>query len=354
MQFERDDLRAAVSTGLLNEAQAASLLALATERAGKRAALAQDDEPFELFRGFAEIFVAVGLVLLITGIMLFAQVLGGYGAPIFGAALCWGFAHYFTLRRRMNLPSIILVLGYGTGAAVALSLIFAQIDPAWMVSSSRTALYFLLMMGLYALWYRVFRLPFTMLLFGLSGLGLVMALTGSLLPQNFTFTDWTALFDLSTGGGLAIGTLIFGALAFVGGLWFDMRDPHRIGRWAASGFWLHILAAPALVNTFALTARSQDGALGNALLALTVLIVSLLALVIDRRSFLTAAIIYLGTLIALALRGQGGEANMALVILILGAILTFMGTFWTQLRGRLMRALPNFPGKSRLPPYTAA
>ena len=54
----RDDLRAAVAAGHLSAAQAASVLALAQARAGVRL---PEDEPFELFRGFAEIFVAVGL-----------------------------------------------------------------------------------------------------------------------------------------------------------------------------------------------------------------------------------------------------------------------------------------------------
>lgn len=63
-EIAQDDLRAAVAAGVLTEAQAASLLVLAQDRAGQRAALPAEDEPFELFRGFAEVFVAVGLGIL--------------------------------------------------------------------------------------------------------------------------------------------------------------------------------------------------------------------------------------------------------------------------------------------------
>ena len=56
-----DDLRAAVAAGILTEAQAAGLMALAQGRAGQRAHMAADDEPFEFFRGFSEIFIALGL-----------------------------------------------------------------------------------------------------------------------------------------------------------------------------------------------------------------------------------------------------------------------------------------------------
>jgi hypothetical protein len=71
--ISRDDLRAAVASGTLSEAQAASLVVLAEERAGVRAHLSGLDEPFELFKGFNEIFIVVGLVILYMG---FAGVTG--------------------------------------------------------------------------------------------------------------------------------------------------------------------------------------------------------------------------------------------------------------------------------------
>ncbi|MBC7143590.1 MAG: hypothetical protein H5U18_15755, partial [Rhodobacteraceae bacterium] len=45
--FGPADLRAAVASGLVTEAQAAGITALAHDRAGKRAALPAEDEPFE-------------------------------------------------------------------------------------------------------------------------------------------------------------------------------------------------------------------------------------------------------------------------------------------------------------------
>ena len=105
MQISDDDIRSAVAAGILNEAQAASLTALAAARHGQREALPADEEPFEFFRGFAEIFVSVGLILLISGILAFTSVAGSVLMPAITAALCWTFARYFTLRRRMSLPS---------------------------------------------------------------------------------------------------------------------------------------------------------------------------------------------------------------------------------------------------------
>ena len=63
----RDDIRAAVSAGMIDEAQAASILTLSEERRGVREHMSGLDEPFELFRGFNEIFIVVGLLILYSG-----------------------------------------------------------------------------------------------------------------------------------------------------------------------------------------------------------------------------------------------------------------------------------------------
>ena len=60
---------------------------------------------------------------------------------------------------------------------------------------------------------------------------------------------------------------------------------------------------------------------------------------------------YLGILIGWALSSGDDGLSIPLLLLILGAFLTAMGTWWTDLRAALMRALPAFPGKDRLPPY---
>ena len=58
--IEKTDLQASVSAGIITEAQAASLKALSDQRQGARNDLNPNDEPFELFRGFNEIFISNG------------------------------------------------------------------------------------------------------------------------------------------------------------------------------------------------------------------------------------------------------------------------------------------------------
>lgn len=347
----RDDLRAAVAAGVLTEAQAARVLTISEERLGFRRTLGPEDEPFELFRGFAEIFVSVGLVLLISGILAIGQIFGGAILPFMAAGLCWAFARYFTLKRRMALPSIVLVIGYAAGVAVGAARILSSLFGPDAHPRLVALLYSLICLAALALHFRVFKVPFTALPMGLAASLPVFIAVDLVFPFGAETFDWTALFDLAVGSGLPVATLIFGLVMLGAGLWCDMKDPYRLGRWSATGFWCHILAAPALVNTVALTAYNQGDAAGNLLLALALLAIGLLALVIDRRSFLTAGIGYLGLLIAWVLQTQDQTLSISLLLLILGAFVTAIGTYWTQLRGALMRTLPEFPGKNRLPPY---
>ncbi len=348
-----EDLRAAVAAGHLSEAQAASLGTLAEVRAGVREA---EDEPFELFRGFSEIFVSVGLGILITGGAGMALAISPTIISILGIVILWALARYFTLKRRMMLPSIVLVTAFAGAVSLLLAAQLTGLDfmeqmmgyglglehpPVWrpLAVCAGTALAL-------AIWFRQFRVPFTLFLVGLCGLGAVLsvaAFTGGLAAQN--------PFDLLEGSSVAWGTLILGLLALAGGIWFDMKDPHRLGRMSASGFWLHLVAAPALVNTVAQTFVSMGPGLGYALMALALAVITLLAIVIDRRSFLTAGIGYLIFLLVWATDSSGDGSSWFPVLLFIGVLLTMLGTWWIHIRCAVMRGLPDFPGKRRLPPY---
>ena len=51
-----------------------------------------EDEPFEFFKGFSEIFVSIGLVILLTGISATLALFGGFAVlvvlPLITAAIC--------------------------------------------------------------------------------------------------------------------------------------------------------------------------------------------------------------------------------------------------------------------------
>jgi hypothetical protein len=346
-----EDLRAAVAAGVLTEAQAASVQALANDRAGKRAALPQEDEPFEFFRGFSEIFISIGLIILLTGATGLLAAFGGFAlltlVPLATAGIAWWWAGYFTLKRRMTLPSMVLATAFGIGIVIFAFTMLAQANVEERLiailgfSTSALAM---------VAWYQRFRLPFAAFLTGALILGAVYAFTASAanLAGLFTgFDGYRSLFDLGESPAFATATLLFGIGAFLTGMWFDTRDPHRLGRHSATAFWCHLLAAPALVNTVAVTLLNGGGI---GFLAVALVLITLLALVIDRRSFLTAAIAYIAIVIGWVM-GEGGGTSWIFILLILGAFITAIGTWWVQVRAKVMQVLPDFPGKSRLPPY---
>ncbi|MCB5408783.1 hypothetical protein H0485_02015 [Pseudogemmobacter sp. CC-YST710] len=320
--------------------------------------MAAEDEPFEFFKGFAEIFVTIGLSILLTGVFgvltLFAGATALILLPLSVAGVAWWWAGYFTLKRRMTLPSMLLAATFGAGVYFSVMSIMWQYGPVIPGRSTFVLppLVSALAMGL---WYHRFRLPFSAFILGLFALATLYTLTLSLENiANFAIAGrssaWSAFFDLNESPVFAFATLAFGLVAFLAGMWFDMKDPHRLGRHSATAFWLHLLAAPALVNTVALTLYNSGGATAMPLLILALAVITLLALVIDRRSFLSAAIAY----IAIVITWMTGEGFGSWVgtMLILGGLITAIGTWWVQLRGFVMARLPDFPGKDRLPPYS--
>lgn len=344
-----EDLRAAVAAGIIDERQAARMKALSDDRNGRRAALPAEDEPFEFFRGFSEIFISIGLVILLSGVSALLAWFGGFAlltaVPAVTAGIAWWWAGYFTLKRRMTLPSMVLATAFGMGLVI---FAFTLLDRVGMDERGLAIGGFVLASAGMVLWYRRFRLPFAAFLTGGFVLAAIYAMTasaGNILALGSGGYD--ALFDLRESPAFATATLLFGIGAFLAGMWFDIRDPHRLGRHAATAFWCHLLAAPALVNTVAVTLLNGGG---MGLLAVALLGITLLALVIDRRSFLTAGIIYIALVIGWVM-GGGEGTGWIFILIALGALITAIGTWWVQLRGVVMRALPDFPGKSRLPPY---
>jgi hypothetical protein len=119
-----------------------------------------------------------------------------------------------------------------------------------------------------------------------------------------------------------------------------------VTRRSANGFWLHLVAAPALVNTVALSLLDQDSAAANLILLAVLAFFAAVAIIIDRRSFLIAAIGYIVTL-SLTVFVPGHAATP---ILLLGIALLTLGAFWQPIRATLLRPLAGVLPLDRLPP----
>ncbi len=348
--ISRDDIRAAVGSGMLSEAQAASLVALADARRGVRDHLSGLDEPFELFKGFNEIFIVVGLSILfmgwlgITGFSIAATSASGYVMTAVYAAICMGtvlmLARYFTLTRRMIAPSIALAIFFAQGAGqlgLAIGWMISGPLPQTLTISAGTAT------ALLAVYYALFRVPFTMVLIAI---GVFMTAFGAVTIGGTFPEDPRDFFLLSGEGPFAILTIVLGVIGLGVALTFDMSDPHRITRRAASGFWLHVVAAPAIVNTVALTLYTNGSMAAQLTLIGFVLAMALFAIIIDRRSFLVSAV---GYIVALSMTVMEDQAFIAVILL--GFVLVLLGAQWEKIRRFIMNGTPSFPGKTRMPPW---
>ncbi|MEM6886584.1 MAG: hypothetical protein AAF636_00450 [Pseudomonadota bacterium] len=351
--IERDDLRAAVSAGIVTEAQAVALLSLGQARRGTRENLDPGDEPFELFKGFNEIFIIVGLSILAFGwigvISLWVASDPSNLKSIFlassisGGLLLWILSEYFIRRRRMVAPAIALSILFGANAAYGFAGAFAEVFMVAKGDNSSLPLPLSLATLSLAIYWMRFKVPFALALIALGSFALAILVAGlsSGTPQSTG-----ELFLLSAGGPFAWITLVLGAAVFIAAMAFDMSDPHRVTRRAANGFWLHVIAAPALVNTIALTLLEADALWTNLLLGVVLLLFAVVAIVIDRRSFLIAAIGY-----TVILTGALFDTNgAALVVVSLGIFLLFLGARWEMIRAELVQLLPSRFPIDRLPP----
>lgn len=352
--IETADLKAAVGAGILTEAQAASLSSLADGRCGARKDLAPGDEPFELFRGFNEIFIIVGLGILTVGWAAFvgisstsqitnpAQVASLYGT--IGAAFLWALSEYFIRRRRMVGPAIFLSVLFAVNGLISITTFMAEPFMVLQNNFESLPLPILMSTALVAIYWFRFRVPFAM---AMIAIGLFLAAIMQAATTQGTPQDFTDLFLLSAGGPFAWITLALGLIVFAVAMVFDMSDPHRVTRRSANGFWLHIVAAPALVNTMALTLLAGESAGMNALLFTVLCLFALIAIVIDRRSFLIAAIGYIVVLANTVFDGEGA----ATTIIALGLILLGLGAYWERIRAHLMSMLSFLPN-DKLPPIS--
>jgi len=134
-------LQTAVAEGVIDAGQAGRITEIAaglpaaerTAAAGDSdAALPRDPENLRFVRGFADIFVTIGIALVIgAAIHLSDRVFEPTWVAATTAGIAWLLAEYFTRVRRMALPSIVLLLLFATSAAVvfALAMWFDTGDP---------------------------------------------------------------------------------------------------------------------------------------------------------------------------------------------------------------------------------
>jgi hypothetical protein len=348
-----DILTAGVEQGIITAEQAGRLRALDTSREPLEFPASPDDEQLRFLTGFSDIFVTIGLALFLgaTGYLAW-KFTNTAGMWIVIAIAAWLLAEFFTRVRRMALPSIVLLIVFAFAVFVGASHLLGagMISPPRVVLHSRPNLLgsvlnldldqisvlgkaaFLTVL-LTAVHYWRFRVPITIAAGCAALMGTVVASVFGLIPD---------LSPTATSGVIFVcGVAIF-ALA----MRFDMSDRERLTRRTDIAFWLHLLAAPLIVHSLI---RGIIGAnavkLGpeSAVIIMAVfLMLSFVAVLIDRRAILVSGLTYAGIAFGTLIR-QAGLSDMTtpLTILTLGSFVLLLSAGWRPLRGAILNILPS-------------
>jgi len=338
-----EDLEAAVASGAVS-AEAAD--ALRAHVAARHQMPLGDEEHFRLITGFNDIFVTIAAVMILFAMAAIGPVFTPdlNGPPPFSGVLvagaAWTMAEFFTRKRRMALPSIVLLLAFVGGVMEALLgfmvMAFDGQDPGERFGAVLVAGAALITAGAAWVHWRRFMVPITVAAGAAAVAATVIALVlAGIGPENVN--SERMLMPLVFIAGLAI---------FAFAMRWDMSDRTRQTRRADVAFWLHLLAAPMIAHPlfhWLGVTQGQAIGIGAALGVLAVYVaLGLVALAVDRRALLVSALAYvLAALTWLFDRFGAVELNVALTALVIGSALLTLSAFWTPIRRSMVGMLPG-------------
>lgn len=375
--YSEDELNSAVAAGALSAEAVAGLRAHISQiRELPRGA----EEDFRLISNFNDIFVSIGIVILLVAVGAIGQALAGMIAPeplwpdlgpistarsqdaynaardiydiesdrngaasamltgLLVAATAWPLAEFFTRKRRMALPSILLLLAFVGGCFAAmfgggmLLVATATNGPLGALLVSGSAL---IAAGAAFLHWRRFMVPITVAAGSAAVGATVIALIVSLIgPDNL---EEEHILALIFSAGLCV---------FAFAMRWDISDRDRTTRRSDVAFWLHLLAAPMIAHPVFALLGVTDGdnpGVGAAVGVLAVYIgFGLVALATDRRALLVSALAYVLFALTFLFREFGAvELNFALTALVIGSALLSLSAFWQPIRRAVVTLLPG-------------
>ena len=373
-------LDAAAAAGLLQPAQVGPRAEfLAREESAPQAAVSatiSGEEDLRFVRNFHDVFLATGIVLLAIGLSIAVITsAGGFEAPmlittavLFGgcAFIMEALGEVFSKQRRLFLPSIAICVSfvafcvyaamsaYGFFAGQRIDIFNEGLSEAAAIARGAAPVAAAAAVAACAFFYLRFRLPFSMGLLGLGATFFVVALIFWLSP-SFLHEISSALWLL---GGLGM---------FAAGVWFDARDPARATRISDNGFWLHLGAAPLILNgvltlvgggMVGIIQRSEAGsAVVAAIVTLFVVaVLGLTSLLINRRALIVSALLSTGAAVGALMNAVGLDAGVlaASTLVVLGGGVLILGAGWHTARRALLKHAPQTGVWARIfPPETS-
>lgn len=321
--YTEEDLDAAVAAGVMTKEAAEAFKKYVAEQ---QHTFVEDEERFRLVSGFNDIFVVIASVLLLVSLTWLGARISPWAGPLASAFIAWGLAEFFTRKRRMALPSIVLLVAFVGNVFYAV---------AYFLSDYTKFSGFTLAAGFVAcaaawLHWRRFHVPITIAAgFAAGTLALIFSLF-SCLPQS---KEWAALIFF-----------VMGLVIFFAALFWDASDTKRETRRSDVAFWLHLLAAPFLVHPVFLT-LGIDGAVSVFQAGLVVLLylgISLVSILINRRALMVSSLGYVLYVFAKFLKETGTvELGFSTTGFVVGAALLLLSAFWHPCRRFVLGLLPG-------------
>lgn len=353
--YSQQEIDDAVASGVIS-AEAAD--ALRAHIARQRSTAIPDEEQFRLITGFNDIFVSIAAAILLFAVGWIGQSIGqsaglfisdhgetgpSFLAPLAVGATAWGLALFFTARRRMALPSILLLLAFVGGVVATSAFLLVQIIGPDRFNNQGDLLGATVggisaAIAAVAAWlhWRRFHVPITIAAGAAAVAGLFLAIVVGIVQPG----------DSESAKNLILGfVLLLGIGVFLFAMWWDASDRARITRRSDVAFWLHLLAAPMIAHpVFALLGLSKGSVTtGEGMLVVGLYILfGLTALAVDRRALLVSALAYvLYALTELFKQFGAVELNIALTALVIGSALLLLSAYWHQARRLIVTRLPG-------------
>lgn len=323
--YSEDDLSDAVAAGVMSPETADAFRAHV--RHGRlRLGPAVSQEQVRLVTGFNDVFVVIACSLLLGASYWLCAALAPWLGFVSLAVVSWALAEFFTRRRHMALPSIMLVLvfiGVVYVAGMQLPVSFVAAGPLGALAA-------------WVHWLR-FKVPITAAA-GLASIVSVPVVSSSAQGANIA---WTVLVCLSGIGIFALA------------MYWDRTDIRRATRRSDVAFWLHLLAAPLLVHPIFDALGTFDGEMTSSKALVVIALyggMSVVSLVTDRRALMISSLVYVLYAFSALLRQYGFVgSSVSVTALVLGSALLLLSAFWNPCRAFLLHRLPQ-TWREQLPP----
>ena len=293
-----------------------------------------DEENFRLVSGFNDIFVVIASVLLLVSSAWVGRAVHPAFAMFLVAALSWGLAEFFVLKRKMALPAIVLLLAFSGSIFSRVSelydLLLPQARPYQEMSSQSYMLGALFAALSTWLHWKRFKVPITVAIGAGSGIAFFIFTVLSVYPDAI---DWVLLL-----------MAISGLVAFSVAMRWDVADRSRTTYKSDVAFWLHLLSAPLMIHPVFSVLGVFDGAestLNTIVVVLLYLVMTSVSVVIDRRALMVSSLVYVLYALSALLKTYGMISySLAAAGVFIGFALLMLSGFWHGMRAYLLGALP--------------